>query len=140
MEAVVMSDNCKKTKVYEYMQVKIVAVTVDATLREASQIMSEKGVGALLVKDDQDYVGIISEKRLSREGIAKGLNVETTSVRSIMRADLITVESDQTVTDAREIMKANKVRHLVVKEKNKIVGIITLSDLIRYYADFFEDE
>jgi len=135
-----MSDNCKKTKVYEYMQVKIVAVTVDATLREASQIMSEKGVGALLVKDDQDYVGIISEKRLSREGIAKGLNVETTSVRSIMRADLITVESDQTVTDAREIMKANKVRHLVVKEKNKIVGIITLSDLIRYYADFFEDE
>jgi len=121
------------------MQAKIVAIAVDATLREASQIMSEKGVGALLVKDDQDYVGIISEKRLSREGIAKGLNVETTSVRSIMRADLITVESDQTVTEAREIMKANRVRHLVVKEKNKIVGIITLSDLIRYYADFFED-
>jgi CBS domain-containing protein len=56
-----------------------------------------------------------------------------------MRADLITVEFDQSVSVAREIMKTNGVRHLVVKEKNKIVGIITLSDLIRYYADFFED-
>jgi CBS domain-containing protein len=92
-----------------------------------------------LIKEGQDYIGIISETRLSREGIAKGLNVETTSVRSIMRADLITVEFDQSVSVAREIMKTNGVRHLVVKEKNKIVGIITLSDLIRYYADFFED-
>jgi predicted transcriptional regulator len=133
-----MSDNLKKTKVYEYMHADIASIAVEATLKEASQAFTEKGVGALLVKEGQDYIGIISETRLSREGIAKGLNVETTSVRSIMRADLVTVESDQTVTEAREIMKANGVRHLVVKEKGKIVGIITLSDLIRYYADFFE--
>ena len=134
-----MSDNHKKTKVYEYMHADIVSVTVETTLQEASRVFAEKGVGALLVKEGQEYIGIISEKRLSREGIAKGLNVETTSVRSIMRADLITVEFDQTVKEAREIMKANGVRHLIVKEKDKIVGIITLSDLVRYYADFFED-
>lgn len=134
-----MSDNLKKTKVYEYMHADIASIAVEATLKEASQAFTEKGVGALLVKEGQDYIGIISETRLSREGIAKGLNVETTSVRSIMRADLITVEFDQTVNEAREIMKANGVRHLVVKEKDKIVGIITLSDLIRYYADFFEE-
>lgn len=121
------------------MHADIASIDVAATLQEASQAMTEKGVGALLIKEDQDYIGIISETRLSREGIAKGLNVETTSVRSIMRADLITVEFDQSVSVAREIMKTNGVRHLVVKEKNKIVGIITLSDLIRYYADFFED-
>jgi predicted transcriptional regulator len=134
-----MSDNLKKTKVYEYMHADIASIAVEATLKEASQAFTEKGVGALLVKEGQDYIGIISETRLSREGIAKGLNVETTSVRSIMRADLITVEFDQSVNEAREIMKANGVRHLVVKEKDKIVGIITLSDLIRYYADFFEE-
>jgi predicted transcriptional regulator len=134
-----MSDNLKKTKVYEYMHADIASIPVEATLKEASQAFTEKGVGALLVKEGQDYIGIISETRLSREGIAKGLNVETTSVRSIMRADLITVEFDQSVNETREIMKANGVRHLVVKEKDKIVGIITLSDLIRYYADFFEE-
>ena len=134
-----MSDNLKKTKVYEYMHADIASIAVEATLKEASQAFTEKGVGALLVKEGQDYIGIISETRLSREGIAKGLNVETTSVRSIMRADLVTVEFDQSVNEAREIMKANGVRHLVVKEKDKIVGIITLSDLIRYYADFFEE-
>jgi predicted transcriptional regulator len=131
--------SAEKTKVSEYMHADIASIAVEATLKEASRAMTEKGVGALLVKEGQDYVGIVSETRLSREGIAKGLNVETTSVQSIMRADLITVEFDQSVTEAREIMKANGVRHLIVKEKSKIVGIITLSDLIRYYADFFED-
>ena len=117
----------------------IVAINVEASLREASQLMNEKGVGALLVKEGQDYVGIISEKRLSREGIAKGLSMETTPVRTIMRQNMITIEFDQSVTDAREIMKTNGVRHLVVKEGNRTVGIITLSDLIRYYVDFFEE-
>lgn len=121
------------------MNADIASIGVEATLQEASRAFTEKRVGALLVKEGQDYIGIISETRLSREGVAKGLNVQTESVRSIMRADLITVESDQTVNEAREIMKANGVRHLIVKEKGKIVGIITLSDLIRYYADFFED-
>ena len=135
-----MSENSEKTKVRDYMHGDIAAIAVEATLREASQAMTEKGVGALLIKEGQDYIGIISETRLSREGIAKGLNVETTSVRSIMRADLITVKPDQSVTEAREIMKASGVRHLVVKENNNIVGIITLSDLIRYYTDFFDSE
>lgn len=121
------------------MHADIVSIPVEATLQEASRMFAEKGVGALLVKEGQDYIGIISETRLSREGVAKGLNVETTSVRSIMRADLITVEFDQTVKEAREIMKTKGVRHLVVKDKDKVVGIITLSDLIRYYADFFEE-
>ena len=135
-----MSEDSKKTKVQDYMHADIASIAVEATLAEASRAMTEKGVGALLVKEGQDYIGIISETRLSREGIAKGLNVETTSVRSIMRGDLITVESDQSVTEAREIMKASGVRHLVVKENNNIVGIITLSDLIRYYTDFFDSE
>ena len=140
LEAIVMSEDSKKTKVQDYMHADIASIAVEATLAEASRAMTEKGVGALLVKEGQNYIGIISETRLSREGIAKGLNVETTSVRSIMRGDLITVDFDQTVTEAREIMKTNGVRHLVVKENNKIVGIITLSDLIRFYTDFFEGE
>jgi len=135
-----MSEDSKKTKVRDYMHGDIASVSVETTIREASQVMIEKGVGALLVKEGENYIGIISETRLSREGVAKGLNVETTSVRSIMRGELITVEFDQSVTEAREIMKANGVRHLIVKENNEIVGIITLSDLIRYYSDFFESE
>ncbi|MDH5762395.1 MAG: CBS domain-containing protein [Nitrospinota bacterium] len=134
-----MSDRPKKTNVFEYMQGDILSVAADATLREASQAMMEKGVGALLVTEGSDYVGIVSEKRISREAIAKGLDIEKTLVRTIMRQNLITVESDQSVTDAREIMKTNGVRHLVVKEGSKTVGIITLSDLIRYYVEFFEE-
>jgi len=90
------------------------------------------------VTDGDDYVGIVSDKRLSREGVAKGLNMETTTVRAIMRSEMLLIESDQPVREAQAMMKANGVRHLVVTEAGKIVGIVTISDLIRYFTDFFE--
>jgi len=117
----------------------ILTIDANATLRETSQEMSEKSVGALLVKEGDNYVGIISEEQLTRDGIAKGLDVETTPVRSIMRDKFIGIESNQSLGEARAVMKANRIRHLVVKEEGKIVGIITLSDLIRFYVEFFED-
>ena len=135
-----MAEDQKMSKVCDYMHRDIMTIPVEATLRETSQVMNEKGVGALLVKEGEDYVGFISEERLTREGVAKGLDAEAVSVGSIMRKNLITIESDQSVNEARKTMKNEGVRHLIVKEGNNVVGIITLSDLIRYYAEFFEDE
>lgn len=83
-------------------------------------------------------MGIVSDKRLAREGIAKGLNVETTTVRAILRSKMLMIESNQPVREAQAMMKANGVRHLVVTEAGKIVGIVTISDLILYFTDFFE--
>jgi len=59
-------------------------------------------------------------------------------VRAIMRSEMLLIESDQPVREAQAMMKANGVRHLVVTEAGKIVGIVTISDLIRYFTDFFE--
>ena len=95
-------------------------------------------MSTLLVTEDDAYVGIVSDKRLAREGIAKGLNPETTTVRAIMREQMLVIESDQPVREAQEMMKSHGVRHLVVTEQGTIVGIVSISDLIRYYTDFFE--
>lgn len=95
-------------------------------------------ISALLVTEGDRYVGIVSDKRLAREGIGKGLNPETTTVRAIMRSKLLTIESDRPVREAQAMMKQHGVRHLVVTETGQIVGIVSLSDLIRYYTDFFE--
>ncbi|MDH3771741.1 MAG: CBS domain-containing protein [Nitrospirota bacterium] len=133
-------DNAGKTPptISEYMARNVKTISVDATLKELSQSFIDQGVSALLVIDGDDYVGIVSDKRLAREGVAKGLNMETTTVRAIMRSEMLLIESDQPVREAQAMMKTNGVRHLVVTEAGKIVGIVTISDLIRYFTDFFE--
>jgi len=133
-------DNSGKTPptISEYMARNVKTISVDATLKELSQSFIDQGVSALLVTDKDNYVGIVSDKRLTREGIAKGLNIETTTVRAIMRSEMLMIESTQPVRAAQSMMKSNGVRHLVVTEEGKIVGIVTISDLIRYFTDFFE--
>jgi signal-transduction protein with cAMP-binding, CBS, and nucleotidyltransferase domain len=122
----------------EYMARNVKTISVNVTLKELSQAFIDQGVSALLVTDGDKYVGIVSDKRLTREGVAKGLNMETTTVRAIMRSEMLTIESNQPVREAQAMMKANGVRHLVVTEAGNIVGIVTISDLIRYFTDFFE--
>lgn len=129
----------KGSKVSDFMHREIKTISAVASLREASQAMSDNRVGALLVVHGQDYVGIISEKRLTREGMAKGLNPETTQVQSIMRPEPIAIDGDCSVKEAQALMKARGVRHLVVTEKGQIVGIASISDLIRFYSDFFDE-
>jgi len=131
------TDSKAHTTISAYMNQDVKTIAVDATLQELSQAFVAQGVSTLLVKEGDNYVGIVSDKRLAREGIAKGLNPETTPVRAIMRANMLTIERDQPVREAQTMMKSNGVRHLVVTEKGNIVGIVSISDLIRFYTDFF---
>jgi len=133
------SNPASQPTVVEYMHENPFTVNRNATLQKASEIMNAHSVGALLVVDDgNNYVGIISDKRMAREALAKGLKPETTIVQSVMRSEPISIDSHQLARDAQAVMKANGVRHLVVKDGEKIVGILTLSDLIRFYTDFFD--
>ena len=127
-------------KVSEYMHRNVKTIPADATLRDAGQAMIDHQVGALLVVQGHDYVGIVSDKRLARQGAAAGLNPETTPVSAIMRADIITIASHQSVKDAQMLMKEQSVRHLVVTENEKIIGIVSISDLVRYYTDYFDNQ
>ncbi len=126
------------TTISDYMNQEVKTIAVDATLKELSQAFVAQGVSTLLVKEGDNYVGIVSDKRLAREGIAKGLDPETTPVQTIMRANMLLIESDQPVREAQAMMKSNGVRHLVVTKKGNIIGIVSISDLIRYFTDFFD--
>ena len=128
----------ENSTIKDYMHRDVKAIPVEATLKEVGQAFVEQGVSTLLVTEGDKYVGIVSDKRLAREGIAKGLNPETTSVRAIMRENMLLIESDQPVREAQAMMKSNGVRHLVVTEQGNIVGVVSISDLIRFYTDFFE--
>jgi len=132
------TDQKIKATIKDYMHQEVKTISVDATLKDLGQAFIDQGVSTLLATEGDKYVGIVSDKRLAREGIAKGLNPETATVRAIMRANMLTIESDQPVREAQAMMKSNGVRHLVVTEQGNIVGIVSISDLIRFYTDFFE--
>ena len=111
------------------------AVEADLTVKEAAQVMARDHVGALLVRKDGDYVGILSEADIVRKALAEGLSPETCAVTKVMSTPLITIDVEQPIANANEIMSANKIRHLVVTERGTVAGIISVRDLVLYYKN-----
>jgi CBS domain-containing protein len=99
---------------------------------EAIQLMSEKNVGALPVVENANLLGVISERDYTRKVILKGKSSKETPVRDIMTAQLITVNPGDSVTECMRIMTEKRVRHLPVLEGTRLVGILSIGDLINW--------
>ncbi len=125
-----------RTEIADYMSTSLISVGPDATIFDTAQLLSEKQVGSALVKKDGEYIGIVTETDLSRKVLGKGLDPKTTIVSAVMSPQpLITLDCHQPVTEANSFMAKNKVRHLPVTENGKIVGIISVRDLVAFFAN-----
>ncbi|MCZ6800969.1 MAG: CBS domain-containing protein [Nitrospirae bacterium] len=121
-------------RVIEYMSTKIQAISFDATLQEAGKRLYQQKIGSLLVKNGDDFIGSITETELTREVIAQGLDAHTTTVTTCMREPLLTIESSDLIVDVVQVMKEKATRHVAVTESGKIIGVISVSDVLRYYS------
>jgi CBS domain-containing protein len=101
------------------------------TVLEASQMMEEKRVGSLLVIEAGEIVGIVTETDLVRKVIAAHLPAGSISVRSVMNYPLIQIDINHTIRDASRLMAKERVRHLAVTEEHKVVGLLSLRDLVK---------
>jgi CBS domain-containing protein len=104
----------------------------DATVFEALAKMAEKDVGSLIVMDGERLVGIITERHYSRNVILKGKTSPTTLVREIMESNAIHVGADQSVELCMALMTEKRVRHLPVMENTKVIGLISIGDLLKF--------
>ncbi len=109
----------------------VIAVAPDATVLEAVKLMADAGVGSLVVLDEEKLCGIITERDYARKVIIKGRSSESTQVAEIMSTNVFTTSSDQTVTECMERMSANSIRHLPVVEDNRVIGMISMRDLVQ---------
>src|SRR3954462_10304086 len=108
----------------------IFSVPSGASVYSAIDMMADKAVGALLVVDDGNLVGIVSERDYARKVILKGKSSKDTFVREIMTPDPVTISCDTTVEEALEIMTKSRFRHLtVLNSEGRIAGVLSIGDL-----------
>lgn len=108
------------------------SIAPNSTVFNAIQLMAEKNVGALTVVDNATLLGIISERDYIRKVILKGKSSKETPVRDIMTEQLLTVNPSDSVTECMRVMTEKRVRHLPVLEGAKLVGILSIGDLLNW--------
>jgi CBS domain-containing protein len=106
-------------------------VAPDSTVYDALTIMADKDVGALLVVENGEVVGIISERDYARSVVLKGKSSKETLVRDIMTARVVYVRPDNTIDECMALMTHKRIRHLPVMEGNRLAGVISIGDVVK---------
>ena len=109
---------------------QIWSVEPKASIFEALKIMSDKEIGALLVLEGEKLVGIFSERDYARKVILEGKSSKNTQVGELMTKKVLYTDSEKTIIDCMVIMTNKHVRHLPVIENDKVIGMVTIGDVV----------
>jgi CBS domain-containing protein len=107
----------------------------DSSVFDALKMMAENNIGSLVVLEDGKLVGIITERHYAREIVLKGRTSLGTLVRDIMSTKVIYARPDQSVQECMAVMTARAVRHLPVLERGRLVGIVSIGDMVKSVID-----
>jgi CBS domain-containing protein len=118
--------------ILEHKGREIWSVAPETTVFDAIRLMASKNVGALLVLEREKLAGIISERDYTRKVILRGRSSRETEVREIMSKPVIFVRPEQSMEGCMRIMTEHRVRHLPVLEGERVVGIVSIGDLVKW--------
>jgi signal-transduction protein with cAMP-binding, CBS, and nucleotidyltransferase domain len=118
-------------KILRQKRGEIWSIHPDATVYDAIKMMAEKNVGALLVMENDQLVGIVSERDYSRKVMLRGKRSRTTTVREIMTTELTTAHPRETVEECLHFMTDKRIRHLPVVCDGELRGVISIGDLVK---------
>jgi CBS domain-containing protein len=114
---------------------QIWSVPPDATIFEALKIMAEKEVGALLVMEQDNTVGIISERDYARKVVLEGKSSKVSQVREIMSSNVLYINIHANIEECMALMINKRIRHLPVFDDDKLTGIISIGDVVKAVID-----
>jgi CBS domain-containing protein len=110
---------------------EIISITADASVLDAITIMAERSIGSLPVMQGDELLGIVTERDYARKVIVKGRSSRSTEVGEIMSTEVVTAALADTVNSCMTVMTERKIRHLPVVEDGKVVGMISIGDLVQ---------
>ena len=105
------------------------------TVKQALQLMADKNIGAIIVKDQDKLTGIFSERDYARKVVLMGKNSTDTKLSEVMSKEVITISSDMQIDACMQLMTDKRVRHLPVVDNGKSIGIISIGDVVRLMID-----
>lgn len=108
-----------------------ISVSPDTSVMEALKIMAEKNIGSIVVMENDNYLGIITERDYSRKVALKGKHSIATTVSEIMSSDLPSIKPDDSIEHCMSLMSEKNIRYLPVFENNRLSGIISMSDVVK---------
>jgi signal-transduction protein with cAMP-binding, CBS, and nucleotidyltransferase domain len=120
-------------KVKDMMAKSVFTVTKKNKIKETADMMKKNGVGSLLVKEEDQILGIITETDIVHKVVAQGLSPQITTVDAVMSFPLMSIEAESEVEEAGQQMVENGIRHLAVTQDGQVVGMISMRDLLRPY-------
>lgn len=109
---------------------KVLSIAKGSTVFDAIKKMAENDVGSLLVMDGGKLIGIVTERHYARNVFLKGKSSPTTRVEEIMQTSVLFAQPEQTVEECMAVMTRNRVRHLPVLDGERIVGVVSIGDLV----------
>jgi CBS domain-containing protein len=111
---------------------KVYSVAPDATVFDAIQTMADRNIGALLVMQSDELLGIVSERDYTRKIALKGKASKTTPVSEIMFTPVISATEESSVEECMRLMTEHRIRHLPILEMGRVVGVVSIGDLINW--------
>ena len=114
---------------------KIIAVDRKISVRQAAKLMRDTGIGSVLVTWDQVIIGIVTDTDICRRLVGMSLDADVTPVEHIMTAPVIKIDENKTIRDANAMMAREHVRHLGVTRDGKLVGMISVRDMVRFVSN-----
>jgi CBS domain-containing protein len=114
---------------------QVFSVAPGDTVLHALEVMAEKNIGALLITENEKLVGIFTERDYARKLFIKGKSSRDTLVNEVMTENPITVRIDTGIDECMKIMSDKRFRHLPVMDNDKLVGIISIGDVVRFIIE-----
>ena len=112
----------------------VITIRADETVYKALELMAAENVGALLVMEGEQVAGIISERDYARKVILEGLSSPETAVQKIMISKVLYITPDKSVEEGLALMADKRCRHLPVLEDNKLIGMVSIGDLVKAHV------
>ena len=132
-------NNAKTMTIADVMTKSVISVDASLTVNEAAKMMEDAKVGAVIVMENNTPVGIVTDRDFAIKVVAHAYNI-TTPIKQIMSSPLFSINSDESVRTAADLMHDRGIRKLPVIDNEKIIGIITATDIVNLLAVCVEDD
>jgi CBS domain-containing protein len=117
------------TTVREIMTTEVIHLQVDVTLDDAARIMRDRGIGDVVVADDDRLIGVVTDRDMVVRAIAEGLDPTTTTLGVVLSPDPVVVRPDDSAASAARLMREQAIRRVLVVDERGLVGVLSIGDL-----------